>query len=51
MRNVDPFPSVDSTQMWPPCISTICLGMASVFVTETAKWPLCRPALARTGRR
>jgi hypothetical protein len=26
---VDPFPSVDSTQMRPPCISTICLAMAS----------------------
>ena len=28
IRNVDPFPSVDSTQMRPPCISTICLAMA-----------------------
>src|SRR5262249_25922891 len=28
MRNVDPLPSVDSTQMRPPCISTICLAMA-----------------------
>src|SRR5262249_35443910 len=26
---VDPLPSVDSTQMRPPCISTICLAMAS----------------------
>src|SRR5262249_41241876 len=26
---VEPFPSVDSTQMRPPCISTICLAMAS----------------------
>src|SRR5262245_58938435 len=25
---VEPLPSVDSTQMRPPCISTICLAMA-----------------------
>jgi hypothetical protein len=25
---IDPFPSVDSTQIRPPCISTICLAMA-----------------------
>ena len=28
-QNVDPLPRVDSTQMRPPCISTICLVMAS----------------------
>src|SRR5215468_12475833 len=27
--NVEPFPIVESTQMRPPCISTICLAMAS----------------------
>src|SRR5215831_540609 len=26
--NVDPLPGVDTTQMRPPCISTICLAMA-----------------------
>jgi hypothetical protein len=26
---VEPSPSVDSTQMRPPCISTICLAMTS----------------------
>src|SRR5262245_15499414 len=26
--NVDPLPTVDSTQIRPPCISTICLAMA-----------------------
>src|SRR5215813_10696947 len=26
---VEPLPKVDSTQMRPPCISTICLAMAS----------------------
>src|SRR5262249_793594 len=29
IRKVDPFPSTDSTQMRPPCISTISLAMAS----------------------
>src|SRR5262249_14230891 len=28
MWNVAPFPSFDSYQMRPPCISTICLAMA-----------------------
>src|SRR5262245_50853540 len=27
-RNVEPLPTLDSTQMRPPCISTICLAMA-----------------------
>ena len=27
--NVEPLPTVDSTQMRPPCISTICLAIAS----------------------
>jgi hypothetical protein len=27
--NVEPLPKADSTQMQPPCISTICLAMAS----------------------
>jgi hypothetical protein len=26
--NVEPWPNADSTQMRPPCISTICLAMA-----------------------
>src|SRR5215468_1736534 len=28
IRKVEPLPKVDSTQMRPPCISTICLAMA-----------------------
>jgi hypothetical protein len=39
--NVDPLPSVDTTQIRPPCISTICLAMA-----RPSLWPWsssCRP--------
>ena len=43
--NVEPFPSVDSTQMRPPCISTISLAMASprpvpplALVLELSTW-------------
>jgi hypothetical protein len=42
---VEPLPSVDSTQMRPPCISTICLAMASprpvpplALVSELSTW-------------
>jgi hypothetical protein len=42
---VDPLPSVDSTQMRPPCISTICLAIASprpvtplALVLELSTW-------------
>src|SRR5262245_29295351 len=42
---VEPLPKADSTQMRPPCISTICLAMASpspvpplAFVRELSTW-------------
>src|SRR5215475_353879 len=42
---VEPLPEVDSTQLRPPCISTICLAMASprpvpplAFVRELSTW-------------
>ena len=42
---VEPLPTIDSTQMRPPCISTICLAMASprpvpplAFVLELSTW-------------
>ena len=45
---VEPLPSVDSTQMRPPCISTICLAMASprpvpplALVLELSTWWNC----------
>ena len=48
MRNVEPLPRLDSTQMRPPCISTICLAMASprpvpplALVLELSIWWNC----------
>src|SRR5262245_33994700 len=45
MLNVDPLPGVDTTQIRPPCISTICLAMASpspvpplALVRELSTW-------------
>src|SRR5262245_35108164 len=45
MRKVEPWPGLDSTQMRPPCISTIFLAMASpspvpplVLVFESSIW-------------
>ena len=35
MRNVEPRLIVDSTQMHPPCISTICLSTASPSLVRT----------------
>src|SRR5262245_23701491 len=46
--NVEPLPTIDSTQMRPPCISTICLAMASprpvppfALVRELSIWWNC----------
>src|SRR5262245_36377372 len=45
---IEPCPSVDSTQIRPPCISTICLAMASprpvpplALVLELSTWWNC----------
>ena len=45
---MEPLPTVDSTQMRPPCISTICLAMASprpvpplALVLELSTWWNC----------